>query len=53
MKVYVVEIQTDDPYYGWNLVSIYASEEEAKKHIDSTSTMDEYYRYRAIEVIGA
>jgi len=51
--VYVVERASDDPYYGWTLISIHASEKEAKKESDEKSDEYEDYRYRAIEVIGA
>jgi hypothetical protein len=42
--VFVVERECDDPYYGYALVEIFASEEEAKKV--SEELTDEYYRYR-------
>ena len=53
MEVYVVERECDDPYYGYALVEVFASEEEAKQV--SEELTDEYltYRYRKITVLGS
>jgi hypothetical protein len=53
MVVYVVEILCDDAFYGWNLISIHASEKEAKKEAEEKSTDYEFYRHRAMRVLGA
>jgi len=53
MKVYVVELECDDPYYGSNLIQIFASEEEAEKVAKELTTEWLKYSHREVDVLGA
>ena len=52
-EVFVVEIEHDDPYYGYKLHAIYASEEDAKAVSQELTKDFLITRYRKITVLGS
>jgi hypothetical protein len=52
-EVFVLERQCDDPFYGYLLVEVYATEAAAKAEAERLTSVCYHYRYRKMPVLGS